>query len=102
MYRYALDQNLVKKENAHYKGKLKKPFEAGDSVRIWHQHKICWTAKGKIAEEVAARSYKVQTEDSRRIRRNNQHLRKTLEESQPSSEEVKSEIKENQEDVNIS
>ena len=71
----------------HDRGKLLKVLHPNDTVRVKDPRRRRWSERARVVGLSGPRSYDVQCEDGRRMRRNRQHLLATQETFKPSHTE---------------
>ena len=70
------EKKEVQKAYHDRNAKLPLQLKKGETVRIYDQKKSIWGVKATVKEQVAPRSYRVETRDNVQFRRNSKHLRK--------------------------
>ena len=73
---WKMKKKEVRKAYHDRNAKLLPPLKKLETVRIYDQKKSIWGEKATVKEQVAPRSYRVETRDNVQYRRNRKHLRK--------------------------
>ena len=80
-------ETYTRKSAPHDRGKLLKVLHPNDTVRVKDPRRRRWSERARVVGLSGPRSYDVQCEDGRRMRRNRQHLLATRETFKPSHTE---------------
>ena len=78
----------TRKSTPHDRGKSLTMLRPNDTVRVKGPRQRRWTERATVVRQSGPRSYDVQCEDGRVMRRNRQHLLSTREEYRPHGEDA--------------